>query len=194
MSKHTCFCVFLKLERPTEGSRPEQRPGPTMQTLNRYMGGCRWHLSGHVGGEGGGNKLSFFDRCPLTCQPGWQQPKIAANGTQAGVKPAPPVPPHTATHTTPCTQPKSEKAAFPQKTSPASQTARAWKMIKYFPPRGNHVVWGGWRRLECRVCLPASRLQLDLVLETKIQPGNLREPPPRGNHVGGGNILLISIQ
>ena len=143
-----------------------------------------------LGPRGGGNKLSFFDHCPSPADPRRNDRKWA----QTVLEPAPPVPPHTATHTNSCTQPKSEKTAFPQQTTLASQTNEAYTITKYFPPGGNHVVWGGWRRLECRVCLPASRLQVDLVLETKIQPGNLREPPPRGDHVGGGNILLISIQ
>ena len=76
------------------------------------MGGCRWHLSGHVGG---GNKLA----CPLTCQPAWHGPKTA---TCTILKPAAPVPSHIATHTNSCTQPKSEKIVFAQKTTLAPQT------------------------------------------------------------------------
>ena len=42
--------------------------------------------------------------------------------------------------------------------------------------------------LDCRVWLPASRLQADLVLEKLIQPENLREPPQRGDNVEEVNI------
>ena len=66
--------------------------------------------------------------------------------------------------------------------------------IKCFPLRGNHTVWGGWVGQGLQGLAPASRLQADLVLEALIQPENLREPPPRGEHVAGGNILPFSGQ
>ena len=50
------------------------------------------------------------------------------------LEPAPPVPSHTATHTNSCTQPKSEKTAFPQQTTLASQTNEAYTITKYVPP------------------------------------------------------------
>ena len=66
--------------------------------------------------------------------------------------------------------------------------------IKCFPLRGNHTVWGGWVGQGLQGLAPASRLQADLVLEALIQPENLRGPPPRGEHVAGGNILPFSGQ
>ncbi len=61
-----------------------------------------------------------------------------------------------------------------------------------FPPRGNHTVWGGWAGRGPQGPAPASRLQANLVLEALIWPENLREPPPRGEHAAGGNLLPIS--